>query len=231
MKPVLEVAFDRNFFFNSQLEPRSVKGLVKSERALPNTSELGRVVSKFTAWLAEAAPSTTAGKPAEAFLSPIEVDQLIFGTTGTLGRGLVQAADPLLGGLRTDVARPDPKGGFKTRVPIINRFISNPSKRSQTTEDFFEVGAALQRKLATLKSLRFQGDRAEFLKENRKDIADAAAFQQAMRTVQQINQARTIVTNSERLRGKDKRKRLDELDDVINRIAASFMKLRRGKSK
>lgn len=231
VKPILEVFTGRNFFFNSQLEPRSVKGLVKSERALPNTSELGRVVSKFTEWLAEAAPSTTAGKPAEAFLSPIEVDQLIFGTTGTLGRGLVQAADPLLGGLRTDVARPDPKGGFKTRVPIINRFISNPSKRDQTTDDFFEVGAALQRKLTTLKSLRFQGDRTKFLQENRKDIADAAAFQQAMRLVQQINQARTIITNSKSLRGKEKRKRLDDLDDAINRVAKQAMANRKRKRK
>ena len=227
IKPVAENMVNRSFFFDAPLESTGLRRLVKVERANAGTTELSRVLSRWSSALS--GPSTVRGKPSEgATLSPIQIDNLLFGFTGTLGRQAVRALDPLLVNtpLGTGVAPPEPRGGAIARLPVVSRLIANPGKISQARSDFFEINEALGQKRATFKTLTGQ-DKREFLAGNKQDIAQARLFSRTAQRMHKLFRKIKQVRGHPTLSPREKRKRIDILDEAVNRLAKQALDVRR----
>jgi hypothetical protein len=90
MKPIVEVATNYSFFTGSPVESNRMQGLIKSERYSPNTTELAKMLSAATF----------------STVSPMQVEHLIRGYTGSLGITLLQIPNVALRPLTDQAERP-----------------------------------------------------------------------------------------------------------------------------
>ena len=90
MKPIVEVATNYSFFTGSPVESNRMQGLTKSERYSPNTTELAKMLSAATF----------------STVSPMQVEHLIRGYTGSLGITLLQIPNVAIRPLTDQAERP-----------------------------------------------------------------------------------------------------------------------------
>ena len=141
-----------------------------------------------------------------------------------MGREAVRGFDRALGGVGTGVA---PTDETLRSIPVVNRLVSNIGKRSQARTDFFEINESLSQVLNTFSALKGSA-KADFLRENQKDIADARRFRRFSNTVfRLIKKQKTIRNATPSLSPQERRKLIDRINVQINKIAASAVALRR----
>ncbi len=90
MKPIVEVATNYSFFTGSPVESDRMQGLTKSERYSPNTTELAKMLSAATF----------------GTVSPMQVEHLVRGYTGSLGITLLQIPNVAIRPLTDQAERP-----------------------------------------------------------------------------------------------------------------------------
>lgn len=224
IKPLAEVAMDHSIFYDAPLTPPGTKRLIKTEQAFPTTSEFARILSKLGAFVGEPAPGQPKGIASIANLSPVEIDNIIFGYTGTLGRAATDLTNPVLRGARGGVGEaPAAKGGFLAKTPVINRLIANPKQTSQAVHDFWNTMQALDQVANTATSLEFDGNRAKFIQEHAQEIGGAKMFRAYAAKMFQLGKAKNAVESNPRTSGADKRAQLDQIDGEMKRIARDAM--------
>lgn len=208
----LELWADRDFFFDAPLTPASQKRFRTSEQALPSTSQLARVLSKWTEYMDEALPGQN---PPNAWVSPIQIDKMITGTTGTMGRGIAKGLDPIFAS--REIIQPEEK---KSRVPVLNRFQANPSGRSQIRTNFYDVLQSHEQFLNSLADPRMpESDRTKLL-EDRKTIANAKMLRRTRKAISQLVKKQKQIQFSRQIKdAKEKRRLMDGIDTRINQLA------------
>ena len=227
VKPFAEVEMDRSMFFGGSLEPETSKRLTKGERTLPNTSEVGKLLSGWTQWLEDVPLGTKISGEKRGPLSPIEVDHILFSLGGTLPREVVKAFDPAIRKLRGLPEAPAQKGGALAKIPVIGGITANPSQRSQVRTDFFKTFTLLQQRKSAVTSISFEGDRKDYLGQHKRDIAHADVFAKAASEIFELTKAQRAIAAAKNLDAKTKRRQMDRLDKGINEIARRVMAWRR----
>jgi len=218
IKPSLEVASGHSFFYDSPLTPRGQKQFTKSQQRLSGTTELASHISAASEWI-------NGGK---AMVSPIEVDHLIGGHLGTLGRTVTGMFDSPLRSLRgSKIEAPDPKGGLATQIPVVQRILSNRTGRSQSRTEFFDIYEDVTRKFNTMMATQFRGDRRKFLQENKTDIRHAKAFESAAQNIFKMLKHQKTIRYAPHMSGPEKRSLMDRLDEHINRLAKRMVDMRK----
>jgi len=117
-KPLAEAVFDQQLFYDRNVMPTRLKGMLKEYQVKPATSEVAKRVSGF---------AVGAFGERDFVPSPILVQHMIDGYLGTAGKEASQAAD--IGLLGESVRSEDPGRGLKD-VPVlgglIRSFVSSP---------------------------------------------------------------------------------------------------------
>lgn len=228
-KPFIETWGNKSFFFDQPLTTKGQERLPISQQANAGTTEFSQLLSSWMERLASYAPGGTPGKPAEALLSPIEIDNIIFGLTGTLGKQVSRTVDDLIfgSGAITGVEPPKPKGGIAGKIPIVEAFLANKNKASQARSDFFEINESLQ-KLANNEDFLKGPERVRFRRDNQKNLRDAKIFKAQASKVYSLLKRQRVIRANPNLSAKTKRERIDKLDILINRISRNAIQKRRG---
>lgn len=104
VKPIVEVATNRNLFTGQQIVPDALKNLSPEDQANSNTSGTAKVLGRLTN------------------TSPLQIDNAVRTVTGGLGQNIVNASDTLLA--KTGVIQPDEVKGKSLPTAIANRFNS-----------------------------------------------------------------------------------------------------------
>jgi len=201
-KPMMDLYANKDSFTGRQIETLGMERLSKPERYGPNTSALAKALGSAGEYTG---------------ISPVQVDHMIrayFGWLGTMGAAAVDAAVMPF----EDFDRPAKKmddyfGGFVKELPAAS---------SRYLEDFYKQAKETSEAMADLRRAREVGDTeaaAEVMEERGDKVAQYRVYQQAQRQLADLNKRIRIVRGSTELDADTKRRRLDELTELRNRIA------------
>lgn len=130
--PLLEAWANKSFFTGRPLEPQYLQQIEPEYRAQPYTSQFSRQMARALA-------------QGGIHVSPIKLDNAIFGYTGSFGRTVVKQADPLLRG-----RGPQPPARTLSDIPVVTGFaVRFPASDAQSIQDFYERLNELERKYRT----------------------------------------------------------------------------------
>ena len=222
MQPLVENYVDYSFFLRRPLTPRSQQELSQDLQAGPYTSEAAQMLSRWTHDM----------PIAEKFIgSPRDIDNLLFGWTGGLGRIATEATNPILQG-RVPVLQPPeipPIGKDLTDFPGV-RGVYEPAAgfSSESIERFYERYTMARTAAADLNTLEASTDSERYQQEIENDEANRLRAElPALRDV--AGQIAALRRDLDALRRdpsvppEEKRERADALGLEARQIAASVL--------
>ena len=140
IKPLLEANFNHNFYTGNAIVSKYLDGNLQDafiDRA--STNELAKMVGEMFD------------------VSPLKVEHVMRGYTGTIGTYVLGAVDEIL---RSPALTGDKELEMPSRpvteFPIMKRFFAN-SKNAGAKEDFYELNAEIRKIVGTLNSLKKEG--------------------------------------------------------------------------
>ena len=140
IKPLIEANFNHNFYTGNAIVSKYLDGNLQDafiDRA--STNELAKMVGEMFD------------------VSPLKVEHVMRGYTGTIGTYVLGAVDEIL---RSPALTGDKELEMPSRpvteFPIMKRFFAN-SKNAGAKEDFYELNAEIRKIVGTLNSLKKEG--------------------------------------------------------------------------
>ena len=220
--PLMESAFNHNFFTDRPIVS------YYQEKRLPPDQYRARTSPTFIE-LAKRMPSgldTVSGK----IRSPLHLQNLYAGYTGTIGRYILQGADMVT---QRALDYPLPPAREVQDVPALGRFVrgENPPRRTKYET---EVYALLDKTTQIQGSLSFHekmGNVDEFLsthEEYTPYIRAAGSLEGVRENIQEINRAIMYIQIDEDMDRDTKQKEIDVLEETRNTLFKEGWKLRPG---
>jgi hypothetical protein len=225
-QPLLETAVNYDFFRHRPLENQAMEQLPVSERATEQTSAVAKTVSAGIT----AVDETLLPEGSRLGMSPIKVQRLIEGYTGSIGTMLLAASDALLGAAGVIPQRPggvfgspSSPGGAAATVSGIGRFIrADEDKVSRFVGDFYSMKRQADQlhKAFTMALEAGDQDKAQgIVAANRPILAVQPELEGVERQLATINQAMRIVAARDDMPLEDRRKRLADLRQKRNELS------------
>jgi GNAT superfamily N-acetyltransferase len=210
VKPVVEIALNRNFFTGGQVTPRGMEDLAAYRQYNQNTSELGKIISALT------------GTEKTRLLNPIEADHLVRGLTGTIGAAVMWGTNLLSG----DRVAPQAKDN-----PFYGQFIMPDVPRGR--EDlYYDLKGKTDEAYKTHQDLLKKGrkeEAADWFKEN-KQLIQVYGYTSAIEAdLKRINGEIRRMSDlpGAKMSPDEKRKRMTELQEVKGRILKDVISMRK----
>jgi hypothetical protein len=210
VKPVVEIALNRNFFTGGQVTPRGMEDLAAFRQYNQNTSELGKIISALT------------GTEKTRLLNPIEADHLVRGLTGTVGAAVMWGTNLLAGDRPTPQAREN---------PLYGQFIMPDVPRGR--EDlYYDLKSKTDEAYKTYMDLQRKGRReeaADWFKENKKLIQVYGYTSSIEADLKRLNGEIRRLSDlpKEKMSPDAKRKRMTELQEIKGRILKDVISMRK----
>lgn len=211
IKPIIETALNRSFFTGRDVVDARLEKLDKEYQYRDKTPELLKILG----------PALAAVN-----LSPVQMENIIRGYTGSMGIGLISIADSVL--------RPaGAPGAVEMRVstmPIVGGLFQ-PVAGGRVIDEAFDAVKDVQKKQSTYKALIAEGktDEAQrYLKENIDGIGFASfagSFTQKMGELTKAERSIRALPEAS-MSPKEKRERLEELRKIKKDMAANFTAVR-----
>lgn len=146
IKPVTEAILGRSFFgMGADIESARERGLLPAERARENTSELAKLIGSVTG---------------EAGLSPIKLEYLVRGYTGSIGVALMSVLNPLLKPPAPGGKEPEKPSMKPSQMPLFGSLFQPEDGRGLVDEAYKQVEHIRQAQ-TTYKNMVDMGKRAE----------------------------------------------------------------------
>ena len=142
--PAVEVATNYSFFTGRPIIGQGLEDVDKKFQVAPGTSKLAETLGQFTSFKTET--GTSVG------LSPIQIDHLIKGYTGTMGLYAADMMDVMID-LNSDIPKPSKR--FE-QMPFIRRFALDPDARGNVTA-YYEFKNAVDQAVRTSNLLERTG--------------------------------------------------------------------------
>ena len=210
VKPVVEIALNRNFFTGGQVTPRGMEDLAAFRQYNQNTSELGKIISALT------------GTEKTRLLNPIEADHLVRGLTGTVGAAVMWGTNLLAGDRPTPQARENPLYG-QFIMPDLPRgredlYYDLKSK----TDEAYKTYMDLQKK-------QRKEEAADWFKENKKLIQVYGYTSSIEADLKRLNGEIRRLSDlpKEKMSPDAKRKRMTELQEIKGRMLKDVISMRK----
>jgi tetratricopeptide (TPR) repeat protein len=210
VKPVIEIALNRNFFTGGQVTPRGMEDLAAFRQYNQNTSELGKIISALT------------GTEKTRLLNPIEADHLVRGLTGTIGASVMWGTNLLAG----DRVAPQAKDN-----PFYGQFIMPDVPRGR--EDlYYDLKSKTDEAYKTYTNLQNRGrkeEAADWFKENKKLIQVYGYTSAIEADLKRINGEIRRMSDlpSDKMSPTEKRERLTELQELKGRMLKDVISMRK----
>jgi hypothetical protein len=203
LTPLLEAITNHSIFRNAPIVPMGEQRREKQDQYGMFTSETAKLFGKLAA--------KTPLKDSNA-ASPRIIDNTIKGYTAGLGQYAVAGADKLITSL-SGKDRPTLPAKSITEQPLLRSFIATTSGGGQVRQDFYDKWSKLS---AAKSSADFNGKR----------FTDPAygPMKGAEAIITNLNKQYKTVQASKTISPQDKRRKLDELDSRMNRIAGDVLK-------
>jgi len=214
MKPLIETALNKSFFTNRDIVDARLEGLDKRFQYRDKTPELLKILGPLFEVIN---------------LSPVQVENLVRGYTGSLGVGLLSVVDPILRTKEAGAAAP--KG--MSEVPFVGPIIGGlfqPNDAGRVINEAYDSVKEIQSRQNTYRKLREEGqtkEAEEYLKENLPALqasSAAGAFRQQMGEITKAERA-VKAAPPDMMTPEQKRKRLDELRELKNNLARRMNEL------
>jgi hypothetical protein len=203
LKPLYEVAANYDYFNQRPIVPDDLKRLEPELQQKRFTSETAKFIGKHLN------------------MSPLLIDHLIYGYTGTFGRSVVKSIDdgvfrPLAGITKT----PPPADDWKQSIPGLQMMFGRELEPSsaQSLADFYALSDRLDRVKASIP--HYSGDQLKsYIARNRDVLQKADQIKAAGQALKDLRAAMTGVYESDALTPEVKRQRLRVLMAQMVNIA------------
>ena len=147
--------------------------------------------------------------------SPMLIDHLIQGYTGTMGMYFNDLADAVFNQY-SDVKKPSLP---MEQMPIIKRFLVDPNAKGTTTT-FYELKDAVDKAVATAGMLEKQGspETEEFIRTHQKELSGKEYVQGINATLKEFTDASNAIRRAKDMTAEEKRAKLEEITKSQNEM-------------
>lgn len=194
VEPLAELRGDKDFYFDSQITPYGTEDNSPQYQYDEYTSEMAKLLGE------------------KLKQSPAQIEHLITSYGAGVGKRLLEISNKLIDIASDDVTLPDETSSDKF---IINRFVVDENKNSQSVSDVYEIYDKLNTKK---KDEEFTG-----VGLSQKEQEQFDKLTQAKETFSRISKKKRIVQNTLSLNGTQKRKKLDELNSLRTDVARYYL--------
>jgi hypothetical protein len=204
--PIVEAKTNYSFFTNRAIIGQGLEGVAPEFQVGPNTSRLAK-------WLG----STTGA-------SPMMIDHIIGGYTGTFGMYVVDAIDAVVGA-NSDV----PKASKRfEQMPVLRRFLLDPEARGNVTA-YYDLKNATDEVVRTSnfleRNMNFE-DFAEYSQDTIKMLATADFVKSLDKDMKEFNDLAGIIRASS-ISADEKREALLAINQAQNNLTANIKLLKK----
>jgi hypothetical protein len=202
--PILENTTNYSFFLDRPIVSPSLENLPNQDQYTNTTSETAKLIG------------------AAINYSPAKVDNLLYGYFAGLGRHTVNTADAILKGTGIVNSVPEPEK-TKADIPVLKAFVvRDPAgSSSNSVNDFYENRTEATKYYNKYKDLLEAGDRdgaREYLAEH-PEIKLYKPYNQIASQISDLRKLSNQVYDSETMSPEEKRKKIDELNQLITDTA------------
>ena len=205
-KPILEAAWNYNSFTGRAIVGAGMEGRSPEFQVGPSTSEVAEKLGGAMG------------------LSPLKIDHILQGYTGTIGMYAVQLIDSIL-----NVNNNSPRAAKRfEQLPIIKRFALDPEARGNITQ-FYALKNATEQAVTTANFLERAGDSEAFVKyveENAGLLANKDYVQSIEKEMKTLREARSIVQSAE-MTAEEKRDLLVDIGRAENALTENTKEVKK----
>ena len=174
--PLMEMATNYSFFTGRNIVPSTIKDVEAKYQTLTNTSTLAKTIGESLG------------------MSPVKIDHLWKGYTGTMGTYLVDVVDSVLN-LHADV----PKASKRfEQMPVIKRFALDPDATGKISA-YYELKDSTDEVIRTInfleKNQKFS-EMAEYQKDHLNILATEDYVKEIAKTYKELDEFRAFVVSS-----------------------------------
>ena len=217
LKPIWEVMSNHNSFFQAPIEPTYMKNWLPTDRYTSGTTEFSKGLSRMI----------------QGQLSPVQIDHIVRGYTGTMGMLGMATMDTIMhwAGYTPDKAHGifgDPYGaGMVEKVLGLGRFYK-PDRlmASAAIGEFYELKQELDQLSASINEARSSGqyEYAQKLAERQgRPLAFRSLLNRRYRRMMELNRAIRHVTKDPNMSSGAKTKRIAKLREERRKLASQVI--------
>ena len=206
VKPVLEAVVDYNMFTMRPILGQGMKDVEPEFQVGPSTSNFAKLLAQNLG------------------LSPIKVDHIIKGYTGTIGMYAIDTIDIVLDQFGDS---PKPSKRFE-QLPVIKRFASDPEARGFVTQ-YYELKDAVDTTVRTMNLLEKTAqpeEYTEYLIKNQGTLAFKDYVRDTERTMTYLREMRVAIRSST-MTGDEKRDALLEISRMESAITSNIQEIKK----
>ncbi|MBB1299228.1 LPD38 domain-containing protein [Pseudoalteromonas sp. SR41-7] len=199
--PAAEVMINKSFFKGSPIEGMADENKQAEDRYNAYTSDTAKAIAQ------------------QFGVSPKKVEHLIKGYTGTIGGYVLGASDVVA---RQIMGKESPETPV-SRYPVVKAFYqgSGPKTNTKFANDFYEALDAANQAYGSYKRAMELGDTArqqELIEKDGKKLKSKATLAKVQRMISKLRKMQKAINDNDKLDGKQKREKLDDVQRRINAI-------------
>jgi hypothetical protein len=202
VKPALEVFINYSFYTGRDIESARLQQLEPSERYTERTSEIAKLVGGVLGNIPGIGE----------YLSPVKIEYLVRGYTGSVPLAVASLANPILRGGETGET-PDTRSFIGAETPLIGSFFQPKDATGLINKAYKDMDDIIKAK-ETYKKMVEDGredDAEKYLDANADVIGMASLAGKFRQQMGELTKQERMVRSDNSLTGKEKREQLDEI--------------------
>lgn len=222
--PYIEVTRNFSAFTQRPIIGQGLEDVAPRFQVAPGTSSLAQVIAnKLAISTTEDSSAFTKALAKELEISPIKLDHLIKGYTGTIGQYAVEVFDAIYN-LNADVPKPSKR--FE-QLPIIKRVALDPNARGNVTA-FYDLKNAVEEVVRTsnlLERTMKPEEFAEYMAQNAPILAHRDYVRGLEKTLKELRETKTLIRNLP-IEKDEKRDIILSIEQAENDVTANVKEVR-----
>lgn len=205
-KPLVEYSANYNFFTGRPIVGMGMEGKEPEYQVGPSTTKTAEMIGKSLG------------------LSPLKIDQLISGYTGTMGSYLMLTIDSVLDSQSNS---PNASKRFE-QLPVIKRFAADPEARGNITQ-YYELKRAVDAAVETQNYLLKAGkpeEYADFVEKNAGLLAVKSYVSNMEKSMKQLRDMRKVVQGAE-MTADEKRDTITAIGQAENNMTQNIQTIKK----
>ena len=211
--PAIESVTNYSFFTQRPIVSQGLEDVAPAYQVGPGTSRVGELIG-----------GATKGLPTALQLSPVKIDEMIRGYTGTLGGYMMDLFDAIYD-LNTDA----PKAAKRfEQMPVIRRFAVDPLARGQVTA-YYELKNSVDEAVRTANLLERNmkpQEWGEFMQENMGILATKDYVLDLEKSMKDFREMKTFVRASE-MDANAKKDIISNITELENNLASNIQEIKK----
>jgi hypothetical protein len=203
--PITEAVVNYSFFTNREIVGGAMSGIEPKFQVGPSTSLLSKQLGEASG------------------LSPMKIDHIIKGYTGTMGMYMADVMDSVIDSY-SDVQKPSKR--FE-QTPVLRRFLVDPEARGNVTA-FYDLKNSVDETVRTINLMEKTGnpELADYMQENEKQFSIRGYVNNLNEKMKNL-QRQALMVRSSTLKPDEKRDLLKEIGNAQNALSNDIKYVRK----